>query len=188
VTVTYVDDHRRDDLRAAALFVVDHERQRHGYDKRVRGSLGLPDVGRIFDEMLSVFPLESEVGDAIRSVDELPCWREVLERLEPLWTAFPRVADPGALTHTDEWAALREAVQRCVDTHGLWYEEIEYPVTVMVDGGPLRADTWSAIERLGSAGAAGPAVRDACGRQVELELTPTPRVKRVGLPPPSARA
>jgi hypothetical protein len=72
MTISYADISRRDDLRAAALFVVDEERQARGFDKRVRGSAGMPDVGRNFEETLAAFPLESEVGRAIRTAEEIP--------------------------------------------------------------------------------------------------------------------
>jgi hypothetical protein len=188
MTVTYVEDNRRDDLRAAALFVVDDERQEHGFDKRVKGSVGVPDVIRIFDEMLAVFPLESEVGDAIRTPDEIPCWRVVSEKMDPVWKLWPAYgSQPVALIETDAWSALREAVQRCVDTHRLWHEEIEYPVTLVANGRSLQADTWSELERLSSSLTADVVARDVRGRQVELELASTVGLRRVGLPLPTGR-
>jgi len=184
MTVSYSDETRRDDLRAAALFVVDDERQEHGFDKRVHGSVGLPDVGRIFEETLAVFPVESEVGEAIRTTDELPCWREVLEKLEPLWKLFPHAATPEALTETEAWSALRAAVQCCVDRHGLWYEEIDYPVTVVGPEQALRFGSWSELQQLDPSMAAVAQVTDALGRPIELRTTPALSVRRVGLPPP----
>jgi hypothetical protein len=72
--------------------------------------------------------------------DEIPCWRGVLETLEPLWKLFPVVSRPELLIETEEWSALREAVQSCVDSLGLWQEEIEYPVTIIVEDRSLRVD------------------------------------------------
>jgi hypothetical protein len=185
MTVSYVDDNRRDDLRAAALFVVDDERQAHGFDKRVNGSVGVPDVIRIFDEMLAVFPLESELGDAIRTAEEVPCWRVVLEKMDPLWKLWPTYGSrPTALIETAEWAALREAVERCVDTHRLWYEEVKYPVTVVAGGGSWQAETWAELERLRPSLTTDATVQDACGRQIELEFASTLALRRVGLPKP----
>lgn len=189
MTVSYVDSNRREDLRAAALFVVDEERQAHGYDKRVRGSAGVPDVIRTFDETLAVFPLESEVGDAIRSAEELPCWRNVLERMEPIWKLWPSYSSkPPALLETEEWAMLREAVQRCVDMHRLWNEEIEFPVTVVnPQGGHHQATSWHELDRLDHAAIAGATIEDARGRRIDLELGPPRTLRRVGLPRPSGQ-
>jgi hypothetical protein len=185
MTVTFVNDNRREDLRAAALFVIDEERQAHGFDKRVHGSVGVPDVVRTFDEMLAVFPLESAVGDAIRTEAEIPCWRTVLEKMGPLWQLWPAYSSrPATLIETDEWAALREAVRRCVETHQLWREEIEYPVTVATEGQRMRADGWSELERLGSSLTADAVVRDARGREIQLDKAPNLRLRRVGLPAP----
>ena len=175
--------------RAAALFVVDEEGQAHGYDKRVRGSAGVPDVIRTFDETLAVFPLESEVGDAIRSAEELPCWRNVLERMEPIWKLWPSYSSkPPALLETEEWAMLREAVQRCVDMHRLWSEEIEFPVTVVnPQGGHHQATSWHELDRLDHAAIAGATIEDARGRRIDLELGPPRTLRRVGLPRPSGQ-
>jgi hypothetical protein len=184
MTVSYVDSNRRDDLRSGALFVVDKERQGAGYDKRVRGSAGVPDVIRTFDEMLSVFPLESEVGEAIPAADEIPCWKTVLEAMEPIWRLWPTYSSrPDALLETADWSALREAVQHCVDKHGLWYEEIEYPVTVIVAGVPTQIDARSQLDQLDPSLIGDATATDARGRPIELECQPAVAVKRVGLPP-----
>jgi hypothetical protein len=183
MTISYVNANRRDDLRAAALFVIDPERQERGFDAQVAGSADVPDVIRTFDEMLAVFPLESEIGDAIRSADELPSWREVRQKMEPLWKLWPAYsADPNALLNTEQWAALREAVQRCVEKHGLWHEEIDYPVRVVDPAGSARAvESWDDLARLDPVALEG-TVEDARGRRIELELNGQPRLRRVGLP------
>lgn len=184
---SYSDETRRDDLRAAALFVVDAERQQHGFDKRVRGSADLPDVGRNFEEALGVFSLESEVGGAIRSADEIPCWSVVLEKLEPLWTSFPRTKrlEP-QLAQSEDWLALQAAVARCVERHGLWLEEIEFPVTVVAEESLRRADSWAELEQLDASLLRSATVTDNRGRPIELVLAPAVTVRRVGLPPPEA--
>jgi hypothetical protein len=185
MTVSYSDATRRDDLRAAALYVIDEERQERGYDKRVRGSLGLPDVGRIFEEMLAVFALESEVGASLRSADEIPCWSVVLDKLEPLWERFPRAPKPDrALIEGDEWRALREAISCCVERYGLWLEEVEFPVTVAFDERLVRVDSWRALERLDHLLLGAATITDCRGRNVELEVDTAVTVRRVGLPTP----
>jgi hypothetical protein len=186
MTVSYVDSNRREDLRSAALFVIDDERQATGYDKRVRGSAGVPDVIRIFDEMLTVFPLESEVGEAISAADEIPCWRAVLEKMEPIWKLWPSYSSqPEALLRTDEWSAVQEAVQECVDKHGLWHEEIEYPATVLAGDTSLRIAASDGFQRLDPTLASTATVVDTRGRPIELNFGPTVGVRRVGLPPPA---
>jgi hypothetical protein len=187
MTVSYSDVTRRDDLRAAALFVVDDERQQFGYDKRVRGSLDLPDVGRNFEETLAVFALESEVGAAIRSADEIPRWRVVLEKLEPLWEVFPRARKPDqALIASNEWRALRDAVRSCVELHGLWLEEVDFPVVVAAEERVIDVDSWHELRQLDRRLLASAVVTDDRGRHVELGLEPGVTVRRVGLPRPDA--
>lgn len=185
MTVSYVGSNRRADLRAAALFVIDAERQAHGYDKRISGSAGVPDVIRIFDETLATFPLEDEVGDAIAALDEVPCWRDVVAAMEPIWTLWPTYShQPDALLNTSDWNALRVAVQRCVDRHGLWYEEIDYPVSVVCSDRSLRFGSWRELKQLDRAMVAVARVVDARGRAIELRASPALLVRRVGLPPP----
>jgi hypothetical protein len=186
MTVSYVNANRRDDLRAATLFVIDDERQARGFDPRVVGSADVPAVIRTFDEMLSVFPLESEVGDAIRTSEELPSWRLVLERMEPVWKLWPSYsADPAAMLTTREWAALREVVAECVANIGLWHEEVDYPVRLTAGAGvELSVDSWDELVHLDPASLEDARIEDSRGRSMELEIGPEIRLKRVGLPRP----
>jgi hypothetical protein len=183
MTVSYVDSNRRDDLRSAALFVIDDERQSTGYDKRIRGSAGVPDVVRVFDEVLAMFPLESEIGNGIKSAEELPCWRAVLCAMGPVWSLWPQYsASPHRLLSTQEWSTLQAAVQECVTRHGLWLEEIEYPVNVVGNERPVRVHSWSEVKQLDRALLTAAALTDDSGRRIDLDTEGEPMVRRVSLP------
>lgn len=176
---------RRDDLRAAALFVVDDERRRFGSDARVPGSCDVAGALRTFDECLGVFALEDEVGHAIRSPAEVEAWRAVLERLEPVWSMWPAYAGRAdVLMSSVAWLRLHEAVERVVDEHALWHEEVAYPVTVRLDGAEERAESWDQVAAI-VFGRSPESVEDAEGRRLEVAVTPA-RVElaRVGLPRP----
>lgn len=178
------DGYRRSDLRAAALFVVDKERQSTGFDKTIEGSAGVPDVLYALEEVLATFPLESEVGDGIRSNAELPCWQAVLEAMEPIWPLWRTYGEcPDRLMTTAEWQALRVVVAACVDRLGLWREEVEFPVTVVAGPRTARAASWDELERVDPDLLSSAKVTDRRGRRVELSGDPV-AVRRVGLPTP----
>lgn len=124
----------RDDLRAAAFFVIDPHRQLIGFDKSRAGSASIPDVVRIFDECLGTFPLYQEVGRSLRTEAEIQVWEPVLVALEPIWRAWHHAAwsrdMADALVRSGGWRALERAVRTAVSRLQLWREEVELPVLV----------------------------------------------------------
>lgn len=186
MAISFRDASRRDDLRSAALFVVDRERQEHGYDKRVEGSANVADVFRIFEESLATRPLEEEVGYAIRTPAEISGWRKVLDRLGPMWKLWRDLAAcPQDLLATAEWEGLRQCVAECVATHSLWHEEVRYPVDVGRESGSVQAANWDVVSSAFLGGTT-TSIRDADGRPLEVEPAQqgTARLVRVGLPRP----
>ena|SRR5690349_20857501 len=168
---------RRDALRAAALYVLDEERQATGFDRRIQGSLDFTDALGYFEEFLDMNPLTELVGPVFSDPAEASCWERVHQGLEPLWTS--RTLDEAKSSAA--WLALELAVRRCVDRHGLWHEEIAYPVSVTTGDEVLSVSSWPEVERLPPSLLEHASIRDARGRRVQVSTDPVHLVK-VGLP------
>ena len=186
MAISFGDASRRDDLRSAALFVVDRERQEHGYDKRVEGSANVADVFCIFEESLATRPSRGRSGLRDQDAGGDQRLAQVLDRLGPMWKLWRDLAAcPQDLLATAEWEGLRQCVAECVATHSLWHEEVRYPVDVGRESGSVQAANWDVVSSAFLGGTT-TSIRDADGRPLEVEPAQqgTARLVRVGLPRP----